>query len=131
MFDDLRLPTTGAHRCWAVGLIGSDDEDEDYEEDEERKAILDANIGLYIYPQKIPDAKAFDAFRYGVKAFFNPNSHALVDADTAVMIAPGAIIGVYFDSKEHRDAAIASARERWPEPAFKVDLIRDDQAGDR
>ena len=114
----------------AEGLIGSDDagdEDDDDDDDEERRAILDANIGLYVYPQKIPDEDAFDAFRYGVKAFFHPNPHALVDPDTAVMIAPGAIIGVYFDSKEHRDAAIASARERWPEPAFKVDLIKDDQ----
>ena len=131
MFDDLRLPTTGAHLCWAVGFIGSDDDwDDDDEEDEEREArqvILDANIGLYVYPQTIPDEDAFDAFRYGVKAFFNPNPHALVVPDTAVMIAPGAIIGVYFDSKEHRDAAIASARERWPEPAFKVDLVEDDK----
>ena len=107
-----------------------DDEDDEYD-DEEREAILAANIGLYVYPQKIPDEDAFDAFRYDVKAFFRPNPHAHVFPDTAVMIASGAIIGVYFDAKEHRDAAIASARERWPEPAFKVDLIEDDQASDR
>jgi hypothetical protein len=107
------------------------DEDEDEDDEEEREAILAANIGFYVYPQKIPDEDAFDAFRYDVKAFFRPNPHAHVFPDTAVMIASGAIIGVYFDAKEHRDAAIASARERWPEPAFKVDLIEDDQASDR
>jgi hypothetical protein len=101
MFDDLRLPSTGAHLCWAVGLIGSDDagDEDDGEEDEEREAMLDANIGIYVYPQNIADEVAFDAFRYGVKAFFNSNPHALVVPDTAVMIAPGAIIGVYFDLK--------------------------------
>ena len=69
------------------------DEDDDEGDDEEREAILAAHIGLSVYPQKIPDEDAFDAFRYGVKAFFSANQHAHVYPDTAVMIAPGAIIG--------------------------------------
>lgn len=103
-----------------------DEDDDEYDDDGKREAILAARIGLSVYPQKIPEEDAFDAFRYGVKAFFRANPHAHAYRDTAVMISPGAIMGVYFDSKEHRDAALASARERWPEPDFKVDLIEDD-----
>lgn len=57
----------------------------------------------------------------GVKAFFRANPHAHAYPDTAVRILSGAIIGVYFDSKEHCDAALTSARERWHESEFKID----------
>jgi hypothetical protein len=103
-----------------------DADHDEYDDDGVRDGILTAHIGLSVYPQIIPDEEAFDAFRYGVKAFFSANPQAHAYLDTAVIIPPGAIIGVYFDSKEHRDAAMASARERWPEPDFKVDLIEED-----